>query len=62
MVVSHDAADGMLLLPMRHAAAGRDSCRGALNGYQQGRCFYCSPISLTDPETLADVDHFFRTF
>lgn len=61
MVVSHDAADGMLLLP--DASRRRrvvTSCRGALNGYQQGRCFYCSgPISLTDPETLADVDHFF---
>ena len=37
------------------------SCRGALNGYQKGRCFYCSaPISvLPGDETLADVDHFF---
>lgn len=36
------------------------SSRDALKGYQQGRCFYCSgPISLTDPESLADVDHFF---
>ncbi|MES2899506.1 MAG: HNH endonuclease [Pseudomonadota bacterium] len=37
------------------------SCRGALNGYQQGRCFYCSaPISIAPGESnLADVDHFF---
>ena len=61
LVVSHDAAEGMLLLPdasRRRKAV--TSCRDALNGYQQGLCFYCSgPISLTDPVTLADVDHFF---
>jgi hypothetical protein len=61
LVVSHDAAEGMLLLPdasRRRKAV--TSCRDALNGYQQGRCFYCSaPISLTDPMALADVDHFF---
>ena len=35
------------------------SSRGALNGYQKGRCFYCfRPISIaTDGDT--DVDHFF---
>ena len=34
------------------------SCRGALNGYQKGRCFYCfRPILITaDGDT--DVDHF----
>lgn len=37
------------------------SCRGALNGYQKGKCFYCSsPISiLPGNNALADVDHFF---
>lgn len=37
------------------------SCRGALNGYQKGSCFYCSsPISiLAGDDALADVDHFF---
>ena len=61
MVVTYDAADGTLLLPdaLRRRRAVTSS-RDALNGYQQGRCFYCSrPISLTDPDTLADVDHFF---
>lgn len=61
LVVSHDTAGGSLLLPdasRRRTAV--TSSRDALNGYQQGRCFYCSsPISLTQPETLADVDHFF---
>lgn len=37
------------------------SCRGALNGYQKGRCFYCSAMISVLPgdEALADVDHFF---
>jgi 5-methylcytosine-specific restriction endonuclease McrA len=36
------------------------SCRDALNGYQQGKCFYCSAqISVIEKDTLADVDHFF---
>ncbi|SPC18468.1 HNH endonuclease domain-containing protein [Cupriavidus taiwanensis] len=61
MVVSYEAADGMLLLPdvsLRRKAV--TSSRDALNGYQQGRCFYCSgPISLLDEATAAEVDHFF---
>jgi 5-methylcytosine-specific restriction endonuclease McrA len=37
------------------------SCRGALNGYQKGKCFYCSAsISIIPGDhELADVDHFF---
>jgi hypothetical protein len=36
------------------------SCRGALNGYQKGKCFYCfGDISVKDAsKLLADVDHF----
>lgn len=35
------------------------SSRGALNGYQKGRCFYCfRPISIT-ANCDTDVDHFF---
>ena len=36
------------------------SCRDALNGYQKGKCFYCSgDISVENTsELLADVDHF----
>ena len=35
--------------------------RGALNGYQKSRCFYCfKEISISsDDDLLADVDHFF---
>ncbi len=37
------------------------SCRDALNGYQKGRCFYCSSeISVVvGHKDLCDVDHFF---
>lgn len=37
------------------------SCRDALNGYQKGKCFYCSSdISVeAGHEALCDVDHFF---
>jgi 5-methylcytosine-specific restriction endonuclease McrA len=36
------------------------SSRGALNGYQKGKCFYCyDRISIiSGDDTLADVDHF----
>ena len=37
------------------------SCRDALNGYQKGKCFYCSSEIGVEPgrEGLCDVDHFF---
>ncbi len=37
------------------------SCRDTMNGYQKGRCFYCSSdISVeAGHEDLCDVDHFF---
>ncbi len=37
------------------------SCRDALNGYQRGRCFYCSSgIGVgSKGEEACDVDHFF---
>lgn len=37
------------------------SARGALNGYQKGKCFYCfDDIHIhSEHEMLADVDHFF---
>jgi len=40
------------------------SCKDALNGYQQGKCFYClHKISVKEnSEYLAEVDHFFPHF
>jgi hypothetical protein len=36
------------------------SVRGALNGYQKGRCFYCfTDISISGDAHNTDVDHFF---
>lgn len=35
------------------------SCRGALSGYQKGKCFYCFSDFLVDFEPNVDVDHFF---
>ena len=36
------------------------STRGALNGYQKGRCFYCfSEIQISGKNNDSDVDHFF---
>ena len=44
-----------------HGRVGITSSRGALNGYQKSRCFYCfKEISIASQDTqLADVDHFF---
>lgn len=61
MVAAYDTDGGTILLPdrsMRRIAV--TSCRHALNGYQQGKCFYCSTlISVTSGVDLADVDHFY---
>jgi hypothetical protein len=61
MLVTHDTDSGSILMLDRNKRRTTvTSSRDALNGYQQGRCFYCSAeISLTDQMLLADVDHFF---
>ncbi|MEJ7931627.1 hypothetical protein WG922_16770 [Ramlibacter sp. AN1015] len=61
MLATYEETTGALLLPDRHRRrTSVTSSRAALNGYQQGRCFYCSSqISTSDLATLADVDHFF---
>lgn len=61
MVVTHDPDQGLLLLPdASHRRRAVTSSRHALNGYQRGACFYCgAAISVTEGESLADVDHFF---
>lgn len=58
--IHHDDTDGRLIaftgLQRRKPVT---SSRSALNGYQRGKCFYCSrAISIEEPVT-ADVDHFF---
>lgn len=45
----------------KHRRTNITTSRGALNGYQKSRCFYCfKEISISSAdELLADVDHFF---
>lgn len=45
----------------KHRRIDITSSRGALNGYQKSRCFYCfTEISIASNDSmLADVDHFF---
>lgn len=61
MLATYDESTGTLLLPDKQLRrTSVTSCRDALNGYQQGKCFYCSaPISTVELDRLADVDHFF---
>ncbi|KDN24597.1 hypothetical protein MBO_08462 [Moraxella bovoculi 237] len=51
----------LFTLDDKHRRIGITSSRGALNGYQKSRCFYCfKEISITSfDDMLADVDHFF---
>lgn len=61
MVAAYDIETGALVMPGRGTRrVAVTTGRPALNGYQQGRCFYCSyPISTVPGENLAEVDHFF---
>lgn len=45
----------------KHCRTNITTSRGALNGYQKSRCFYCfKEISISSADDLlADVDHFF---
>ena len=45
----------------KHRRTNITTSRGALNGYQKSRCFYCfKEISISSvDDLLADVDHFF---
>jgi 5-methylcytosine-specific restriction endonuclease McrA len=60
IAIEHDPLDGMLFT-RGDRRVNITSCRGALDGYQKGKCFYCfAPISIVGgSENLTDVDHFF---
>ena len=61
LVVQHDHELGEIFT-FDSARRRRDvtSTRGALNGYQKGRCFYCSAsLRLLGEGSNTDVDHFF---
>jgi hypothetical protein len=61
VAVGYDNQAEMLYSHIEGRRKNITSCRGALNGYQKGMCFYCSSaISvLSGDSALADVDHFF---
>ena len=59
--IQHDGEQGLLYTRRAEKRVSVTSSRGALNGYQKGRCFYCfDRISILEGDALlADVDHFF---
>jgi 5-methylcytosine-specific restriction endonuclease McrA len=61
IAIDYDSEAGLLFPRSAGRRKSITSCRAALNGYQKGKCFYCSgPISvLPGDDELADVDHFF---
>jgi 5-methylcytosine-specific restriction endonuclease McrA len=61
LVVQHDHELGEIFtFDSASRRKGVTSTRGALNGYQKGRCFYCSDdLRLLAEDLNADVDHFF---
>lgn len=59
--VSYDDKQQLLFVDDRFRRRNITSVRGALNGYQKGKCFYCyDDIIVTDDESnTCDVDHFY---
>jgi hypothetical protein len=62
--VDYDADKELLFVRKPMSRVNITSCRGALNGYQEGKCFYCfGDISIiSSAANLTDVDHFFPRF
>lgn len=61
IAIEYDGISEELFTP-GNRRVGLTSCRGALNGYQKGYCFYCfKEISIDEAaaDYFADVDHFF---
>jgi hypothetical protein len=61
LVVQHDHALGEIFaLDSEQRRRNVTSSRGALNGYQKGKCFYCGAgLRLLGEDLNTDVDHFF---
>ncbi len=59
--VRYDDTQELLFVNARNKRKDVTSVRGALNGYQKGRCFYCFDDILVsdDADNECDVDHFF---
>ncbi len=55
-----ESTKGLFALDSARRRTAVTSSRGALNGYQKGKCFYCfRDISIAAKDLLPDVDHFF---
>jgi 5-methylcytosine-specific restriction endonuclease McrA len=60
LTVNHDASQNQLYVFDRsNRRRNVTSSRGALNGYQKGKCFYCRCNINVDLFVDVDVDHFF---
>ncbi|MBV5347517.1 HNH endonuclease [bacterium] len=61
LCVHHDDEVGeMFTFDKANRRKSVTSSRGALNGYQKGRCFYCfTDLALSGDAMNTDVDHFF---
>lgn len=59
--VSYDEEKKIFFVHKKRHRQDVTSARGALNGYQKGKCFYCfDDILVSDDETnTCDVDHFY---
>ena len=59
--ISYDAESQILFVDESFRRKDITSVRGALNGYQKGKCFYCyDDIVVSDDErNTCDVDHFY---
>lgn len=59
--VEYDPTDSSLFTLETDRRVSLTGCRGALNGYQKGKCFYSFADISIDPSdpNLADIDHFF---
>lgn len=59
--VRYDDASKIFFVDDKFRRKDVTSARGALNGYQKGKCFYCfDDITVSDDSTnTCDVDHFF---
>lgn len=61
LTVRFDEASKLLVVDTSLRRKNVTSARGALNGYQKGKCFYCfDDITVDEIESnMCDVDHFF---
>ena len=59
--INYDSDDEILFINSNLRRRNITSVRGALNGYQKSKCFYCNDdiIVSNDKDNTCDVDHFF---